>query len=411
MGAFLRLPPAVHVLCVGSFVVSAGMMVIPFLTLYLSVHLDLGPTFATLALGAHGVGQLLGAVLGGAIADRYGRRPAMIGGLLAAAVLVTVLARLTSPVAILINVVCFSVGVACYRPAASAMMSDLVPPEDRPTGYSLMYAAGNLGFALASGVGGVLAQHNYGWLFIADAAASLSFVLIVALFIKETKPTVPEGPADAEGRGQGWGHVLSNRAFLRFAAATFLTGMVFHQALSTLPLQMNARGLGVEHYGRVMSLNGVMIVLLQLPLTAGLGRFNRALTVSAGDLLVAVGFGFTAWALGVPGFALSVAIWTLGEIIHAAFKFTMVSDFAPPELRARYFGAFQGVYATATAIAPPLGGLLLTQAGPDWLWAACATAGLLAGGLNFSLRRRVLQAPHPAAIGGVVAASADSPTP
>ncbi len=410
MGAFLRLPAAVHVLCVGSFVVSAGMMVIPFLTLYLSVHLDLGPTFATLALGAHGVGQLLGAVLGGVIADRYGRRPAMIGGLLAAAVLVTVLARLTSPVLILINVVCFSVGVACYRPAASAMMSDLVPPEDRPTGYSLMYAAGNLGFALASGVGGVLAQHNYGWLFIADAVASLSFVLIVVLFIKETRPQVVERPGVVE-EGGGWGHVLANRAFLRFAAATFLTGMVFHQALSTLPLQMNARGLGVEHYGRVMSLNGVMIVLLQLPLTAGLGRFNRALTVSAGDLLVALGFGLTAWALGVPGFALSVAIWTLGEIVHAAFKFSMVSDFAPPELRARYFGAFQGVYATATAIAPPLGGLLLTQAGSDWLWAACAVAGLLAAGLNFSLRRRLLGEVQGSTSGDSVPAPADGAAP
>ncbi|MBK6689335.1 MAG: MFS transporter [Deltaproteobacteria bacterium] len=410
MGAFLRLPPAVHVLCVGSFVVSAGMMVIPFLTLYLSVHLGLGPTFATLALGAHGVGQLLGAVLGGVIADRYGRRPAMIGGLLAAAVLVTVLSQLTSPVAILINVVCFSVGVACYRPAASAMMSDLVPPEDRPTGYSLMYAAGNLGFALASGVGGVLAQHNYGWLFIADAVASLSFVLIIAIFIKETRPAVVDRPGVVEAGG-GWSHVLANRAFLRFAAATFLTGMVFHQALSTLPLQMNARGLGVEHYGRVMSLNGVMIVVLQLALTAGLGRFNRALTVSVGDVLVALGFGLTAWAVGVPGFAVSVAIWTLGEIIHAAFKFSMVSDFAPPELRARYFGSFQGVYATATAIAPPLGGLLLTQAGPEWLWAACAAAGLLAAGLNFSLRRRLGVEDPSSPRAPAVSASADGAAP
>lgn len=397
MGAFLRLPTSVHVLCVGSFVVSAGMMVVPFLTLYLSVHLGLGPGFATLALGAHGLGQLIGAVLGGMIADRYGRRYAMLGGLLAAAVLVTVLGRLTTPALILVNVVAFSVGVACYRPAANAMISDLLSPEDRPTGYSLNYAAGNLGFALASGLGGTLARRDYAWLFLADALASLAFVVIIGLFVKETRPRAEELPATPTSDTAAWGHVLRNRAFLRFGAATFLIGLVFHQALSTLPLQMDARGLDVEHYGRVMSLNGVMIVLLQLPTTALLGRFNRAVTVGIGDALVALGFGATAWAVGSTGFAASVAVWTLGEIIHAAFKFSMVGDFAPAELRARYFGAFQGVHASATAIAPPLGGLILTHAGSGWLWGACAAAASLACLFDLSLRRRLAAAASEAA--------------
>ena len=75
-----------------------------------------------------------------------------------------------------------------YRPAVSAAIADLVPPEHRIRAYGYLYWAINLGFAVAPVVAGLLAGYAYLALFVGDAVTTFAFGVIVLLGLKETRP-------------------------------------------------------------------------------------------------------------------------------------------------------------------------------------------------------------------------------
>ena len=147
---YLNLPRAIHILCVGAFINRAGTFLVPFLTLYLQEDLELGIGFATRAMGAYGFGSIAAFLVGGHLADSMGRRTVMLISLFGAAAILLVFGSLRSPWAITLALVCFAMVAEMYRPAASAMIADLVPPDHRAHAFSLMYVSINLG---APGVG------------------------------------------------------------------------------------------------------------------------------------------------------------------------------------------------------------------------------------------------------------------
>lgn len=78
-------------------------------------------------------------------------------------------------------------------------------------------------------------------------------------------------PAETDGEGvdeksAGFRTVLRDRPFLAAVGLSFLLIMVFQQAAAGLPVAMDRDGLTAAQYGLVISLNGILIVALQLPL-------------------------------------------------------------------------------------------------------------------------------------------------
>ena len=78
-----------------------------------------------------------------------------------------------------------------------------------------------------------------------------------------------------------------------FCLATLAMATVYVQAFTTFPLYLSDFGIGPKVYGRIIALNGMMIVFLQLPITSVVSRFNRATILVAANVVMAVGFGMT----------------------------------------------------------------------------------------------------------------------
>ena len=381
------LPRTYWLLWLGTLINRLGGFVVPFLTLYLTQQRGLPISQAALMVSLYGAGAFTSALVGGELADRLGRRPVMLLSFLVAPLNMVALG-LVQPLALL-TVLTFTQGLLTelYRPAVSAAIADLVPSEERPRAFGYLYWAINLGFAFAPVLAGVMARLDYFLLFVGDAATTFVFGLIVLAGVRETRPAeahaASRSPLPIRLRQLG-----ASPLMLLFCALALAFGMIYMQAHVALPVDMAAHGLGPEAYGLAIAVNGMLIVVLGLPASHAAVRWPRYGAMAVAAVLTGAGFGLTGLAGTLPLFALSIGVWTLGEIAGSTVAPAIVADLSPVELR----GLFQGTYGAAwglSAFAGPLvGGVVVQRFGAGALWLGCLVLGLLLALGYLALGRR-----------------------
>jgi len=356
----------------GTLVSRAGSFVLVFLAFFLTDELGYSPAFAGLVLAAYGLGNIGATLIGGILTDRIGRRPVLLGSQVSTALVLLALAETRGRLGLLLLVTAFGLMSNMSRPAYSAMMADIVAPADRLRAFSLHYWAVNLGFAVAPVLAGLLAGVGYQLLFYVDAATTFVFAVLVFLRVPESRPHLDE---NVEANSGTMRDVLQDRVFLAFTLLTFGFALIFMQHMSTLPVQMGEDGLSPAQYGKVIALNGVLIVLVTVPLTTWLQRFETATVLAVAMLFIGGGFALTALAHTPQEYAATVAVWTIGEVIGAAVGPTVVASLSPTHMRGRYQGVFGFAFAAGALIGPLLGGSVYDSLGSSALWLGCGALG------------------------------------
>lgn len=386
---FGGLPRPFWILWAGTLVNRLGTMVIPFLSFYLSLERGFSATEVGVVLAVLGVGSVLSQPIGGVIADRWGRRVALTGGMLATGALMLTLGYAESTPVTVVVVFLLGVTLDLFRPASQAIVADLIPAEGRPRAFGMLLWAVNLGFALSMALGGALAREGFLTLFWIDALSCALFGVLVWRGVPE--PSVQQVKT-SQGRVSD---VLRDRVMVAFVCLTLLCAFVFVQALTTLPLAMERNGLPTSSYGLVMAVNGLTVVVLQPLLGHRLGMLDRNHGLMLGMVLMGAGNAATAWASSTLGYGSAVAVWTVGEVLLTSIGSTLVADLAPAHLRGRYNGLYGLAWGLGTFTAP-LGGTRLLEAGAPVLWytcaALCGAAALGQWALGGPVRRRVLEA-------------------
>lgn len=376
------LPRPFWVLFGGSFVNRLGTMVEPFIGVYLTQARGVPLATAGLVMTMFGVGSLLAQPVAGWLSDRFGRRVTLTGGMVATAVTMLALGYTTSVPGLVAGMLVLGIVVDAYRPASQAIVADLVPPEDRPRAFGLLFWAVNLGFAVAMVAGGWLARSGFTVLFWVDAVTCLVFGVLVWRAIPETRPAREDAPP---GR---FADVLRDRVMLAFVLANLAYALVYLQAYSTLPLAMTGQGLPTSAYGMAMAVNGLLIVVVQPVTTTWLARFDPSRVLAAGFALVGLGFALTSLVSSGAGHAATVAVWTLGEALTAGIPGAIVATLAPAHLRGRYSGLYGLSWSAGALLAPLVGTRLLADA-PGLVWPVLGGLGLLAAGAQLLLGRAV----------------------
>ena len=134
------------------------------------------------------------------------------------------------------------------------------------------------------------------------------------------------------------------------------------------------------------------MVLFELPLSAFTMRMPQRQMIAIGFLLVGIGFGLTGLAHSFPALALTVAVWTFGEMVAAPVGYAYVADIAPTHMRGRYQGLFGLCFGSGAIFGPAIGTFLYSRWETQF-WAICAGLGLLAAVLTLGGRssRTVVQ--------------------
>jgi MFS family permease len=391
-------PRTFWILWAGTLVNRLGLVVLPFLTLFLTLERGLTIEHATLLLGLYGGGAFVASFVGGARADRYGRRPVLLGSLVGGALSILAIPFAPSPWGIAAAVLAAGFLGEMYRPAVSAAVADLVEAPSRPRAFALLYWAINLGAAAAPVLGGLLAEQSYTLLFVLDASTMLAYAVVAAVGIPETRPVLrasddlplPTGP------GAGFREALGDGVLMSLTAVALLVGAVFFQAYSTLPVVIRSAGFSNADYGYVIALNGALIVLLSLPVARWAGRQAPGLLLAAAVALIGIGMASHGAASTLVGYGLGVVIWTLGEIAFLPVLPAYIANLAPDGARATYQGVYGAGFGLSHMIGPVVGGFALGQLGAGALWTGCLFVSLLAAGgllaLRPALRRRLAPA-------------------
>jgi len=256
-------------------------------------------------------------------------------------------------------------------------MVDVVPEKDRVRAYSLNYWAINLGFACSAVLAGFAAQFDYLLLFVVDAGTTAITALISLILLVETRPAHTGQPAGGRAARGGLGAVFRDRVFGIFVGLNFFVVLVIMQHMSTLPIAMSTDGFSPAAFGWVIAINGLMIVAGQLFVPKLIGGHDRNRVLALATLIMGVGFGLNAFAGPVALYALSVMIWTLGEMLGSPASSALIAELSPAALRGRYQGVNSLSWSAGSALAPIVGGLVQQHLGSTVLWLSCAGIGVV----------------------------------
>ncbi|MGZ4113453.1 MAG: MDR family MFS transporter [Actinomycetota bacterium] len=384
------MPREAWFLFAGAFVNRLGTFVLPFIVLYLTKAGFSAPQ-AGGAIAAYGVGGLLAQGIGGVVADRLGRRNTIGAAMLLAALFTLALWQAHSLVVIYAVMVCLALCAEMHRPATGALIADLLPPDRRVTAYTMYRLAVNTGWAVGLALGGFLAVHAFSYLFVGDAITSAAFGVIALVALPHGVRT---SRISERHLGTARSSIAADRGFLLFLAGALLIAIVYSQNVSTLPLHIRDTGHPPSTYGLLQSLNGVLIVLFELPITAWTMHRSRTAIVAVGGLCVGAAFCSLAFARSVPALTLAIVVWTIGEMLESPVASAYVADRAPEHARGRYQAAYGSMFGVAWIVGPLLGTSLYAIR-PGLLWLACGVLALIGAGLVTASGRR----PAPAAGG------------
>jgi MFS family permease len=357
-----RFPRPVRLLLAGTLVNKLGTFIVPYLTLVLLRDLHMAEREAGYLIFAYGAGSLVSILVGGVLTDRLGRRRTLLLSLIGSGVLALVMGLLPSPRLFVPLLVAFGFIADLYRPAASAMIGDLLPSSQRASGFAGLRMVVNLGWAAGTAVGGVLADRDWRLLFLGDGATTLAYGVLVYFTIPETRPA-PALPVEAVAAAPAGARVHSRRGsspfgdlvFLESVSITFLFTLIFCSNLVVLPLTVTqSAGYPAVVFGALAAVNGGMITLFELSLVERLKRFRRLRLAAVGYALVGVGFGMIGLVMHWGFFLLAVVIFTIGEILSAPQQMAFIADWAPPESRGRYLSLYQATWSIAFAVNPML---------------------------------------------------------
>jgi MFS family permease len=360
------LPAPVRLLVAGTFVNKLGTFIIPYLTLVLRREFRLDDGQVGHLLLAYGAGSLVSILVGGFLTDHLGRRATLLLSLLGSGVLAIALGlvstiRVFAPLLVLLGFI-----ADLYRPAASAIIGDLLPSTQRATGFAALRTAVNLGFAVGMSLGGFIADWNWRLLFFGDGTTTLLYGVVVYFFIGETRPLLSAGTARPEsGAASPW----RDGVFLQMLLVSLAFSLIFFSHLTELPLTITmSAGYPASLYGLLVSVNGLLIVLFEMAVVERLRRFRRLRVAALGTLVTGIAFSSAGVARHWSWFLLVVITYTGGEILASPQKMAFVTDWAPPALRGRYLSFYQATWSMAVGLNPILFLPLRTRLGDAAFW-------------------------------------------
>src|SRR5687767_5875335 len=284
------LPREVWLLFATNLINRAGMMVLPFLVLYLTQELGFPPAKAALMLAFYGASAIVFGLIGGRLSDRIGTLPVMRVSLIASGLMLLLFPLAKSFAAVSVMTVLWAGCTEMLRPASLAAITHVVAPEQRKQAFALNRLAINLGMSIGPALGGFLATVSFRAMFAVDAFTTLIAGAVLALTPWRSFSGVNSQALNGDTERIAPATIFHDRPFLIFLSGALLVGIVFFQHESALPLYLvQYLSLSPAFYGMLFTINTLLIVALEVPLNTATAHWSNTRSLIIGCMLFAVG--------------------------------------------------------------------------------------------------------------------------
>lgn len=379
-----------------------GRFVTSFLSMYLVSDMHVSAGVAGTIVSMYGFGGIFGCLYGGALSDRFGRPAMIVIGNLGSAAMLVLLAFIGNPWIMAIALLVYGAISSMPTPAVAAYVSDVVPFRKQKRAYSLQTWAANFGFAIGPIIANQLVKISYALMFYAEAAVLVFATILMIVFFKEVglgkRPRGEVAPARASqaaesaagnavehavkqtGESQrpqrfsvwrSYRRACADGALISMVVLMFLYTLAYYQIVSGLPISMTQIGLGTDEYSSLLTINGGLLCLLQIPAIGLFQRMSNTRVLVLGMSITAVGYAFQIGANSWVAFAIATVLWTLGELGTFPIAATTVANIAPKDVRGTYQGLYNLVWSLSNAFSPLVGGWILNAFGSRVLWICC----------------------------------------
>lgn len=372
------LPREVWLLFATNLINRAGMMILPFLVLYLTRELEFSPARAGIMLAVYGATAIVAGPVSGRLTDHIGALPIMRASLVATGIVLLVFPLARTFESVLVVTVLWSFCSELFRPASLAAITHVVLPEQRKAAFALNRLAINLGMSIGPALGGFLAAVSFRAMFLVDAVTTLIAGAVLSLTVWRPLTGVGAPEWDKGARDASQATMFRDTAFLIFLGGVFLVGIVFFQHEAALPLYLvRYLGLSTAFYGMLFTVNTLLIVALEVPLNTATAHWPNSRSLIIGSLLFAVGFGALAIIASPAGVVATVVVWTFGEMMLFPAMAAHLGEISPVDRRGLYMGAYSMSLSVALTVGPWLGTQILASAGPVTVWSSMLFLGIL----------------------------------
>lgn len=302
----------------------------------------------------------------GALTDRVGPRPVLVGGLLAFAVCSAAFVVVGNPTLVGVARLGQGAAAAAFSPAAGALVARLAPLNGHGRAFGGYGASKSLGYAAGPLLGGALVTLGG---FTALFTALTVLALVVGVWAVVMVPRVDPLPRTRQ-TVLDLARRFSSRGFLAPTACLAATTAALSVGVGFLPVRGAAAGLNPLETGVAVSVLAAATALVSL--FAGrardTARVQDGLGMAAGLVLAAAGLAVAALLPGLAGLLLGALLTGAGTGLATPLGFASLAAHSAPERLGQTMGAAEV-------------GRELGDAGGPLLVAAVATATTLTGGL------------------------------
>ena len=369
----------IWILTLMTFINRAGTMVLPFLSKYLKEDLHFSYTQVGWVMFCFGIGSMIGSWLGGKLSDKIGFYKIMIFSLFTSGIAFFILQYITSFIGLCIGMFTIMIVADMFRPAMFVSLGAYAKKENRTRALTLVRLAINLGFAAGPAMGGLIIMNiGYKGLFWVDGATCILAILIFWYFVKEKKHSKF---TDKEHPGEILTHsVFKDKVFWVFLTCCSITGILFFQLFTTLPLYHKEQfNLSEFQTGLLMMMNGLLIFFLEMPLVSYIERkqLDKVKIVTIGSLFMAISLYLMLVYQWAGILVVMMLFMTFGEMFAFPFSNSFAMSRAPKGHEGRYMAIFTMSYSLSHILSAKLGMEIISYSGYQANWIFMGTLGII----------------------------------
>lgn len=349
-------------------------MIFPFIAIYFSEMFGKEKTGILLVISQ--LFSVIANLLGGYLADRFGRKKMMVFAACGQALAFLLFALVNSPLfsSPLMGFICFALVGVCgslYWPASQAMVADVVSEKDQSSVFAVFYTVNNVMVVIGPLLGGIFYPEHRFFLFLIAGTFCAIVAIVLSIYLEETAPiwgkTTGTWYMFFVEQLNNYRLIAKDRTFLLFIVAGILVAQTFMQLDILIPVyvkdvvsqqtlfsigQWSFSLSGEKAFSVLIAENGLLVALFTVAVTKWMENYKEKWVFVFSSLFYGIAIFLFGQTTSLWMMIFLIALFTLAELMTVGLQQTFVAKLAPEHMRGQYFAAASLRFTLGRMMAP-----------------------------------------------------------